>query len=328
MHSKTNIQSNASSTPKPEMSVSLVNYNSTDFLIRCLQSINEHSNGLIVEILIADNASVDFDPKKIYQVCPNAIVTVNQENRGFAYAQNQNFSLSKADLFLLLNPDTIVTEGFFRAILDAFKQLQEVAIVVPNLLATDGRSLLNVKRFPTMSSAFSELLLFDVIRPRRQTAGSIFDTVEFQSLECITGAAFAVRSHLYRSLGGLDQRFFMYFEEVDFCKRVSQLPQKKIVLLPHVNVLHYHGRSSVQTDVRQTVYYESYYYYFKKHHGFWAALVIRGFIIFNTIARILGIQIKYFPMAKGWKKYSRKMRSTFHLLLWAYGLRQSSRDSS
>jgi GT2 family glycosyltransferase len=119
----------------------------------------------------------------------------------------------------------------------------------------------------------------------------------------------------------------MYFEEVDFCKRVSQIPQHKIVLLPHLKVLHFHGRSSLQTDVRQTVYYESYYYYFKKHHSFLAAFVIRGLITFNTIARMVGIQIKYFPLAKGWKEYSRKTLSAFRLLLWALGLRESSRGS-
>jgi len=313
---------------KPDISVSVVNFNSLEYLIRCLDSLKKHSQGLNVEVLIVDNGSTAFDPKRIYQIFPQAIINVNQDNKGFAYAQNQNFILSKADCFLLLNPDLILTPGAIQGILDTFSRFGDVAIVGPNLVATDGRSLVNVRHFPTMKSALSELFLFNAIKAKRDSAGSIPDTADFQYVECITGAAFAVRSHLYRSLGGLDSRFFMYFEEVDFCKRVSQIPQQKIVLLPHLKVLHYHGRSSIQTDVRQTVYYESYYHYFKKHHGFFISFAIRGLIIFNTIARILGIQIKYFPLTKKWKEYFRKTLSAFRLVFWALGLRESTRGSS
>ena len=308
--------------------MSFVNYNSTEFLIRCLESINKHSNGLTVEILVADNASVDFDPKQIYRIFPKAIITTNEDNKGFAYAQNQNFALSKAEIFLLLNPDTIVTGGVFQSILATFKRFHAVAIVGANLLSPDGGNLASVKHFPTVRSALFELLFFDMIIPKSNLSDLIPATVDFQYVQCITGAAFAVRSHVYRSLGGLDSRFFMYFEEVDFCKRITETLHQEIVLLPHVKVIHYHGRSSIQTDARQTAYYESYYLYFKKHYGLLTSFLIRDFIILNTIARILGIQIKYFPFAKGWKKYSLKMRSTLRLLLWAVGLRQSSRDFS
>jgi N-acetylglucosaminyl-diphospho-decaprenol L-rhamnosyltransferase len=327
MDSKQYILSESSSTPRPEISVSLVNYNSTDFLIQCLDSVKKQLNGLIVEILIVDNASVDFDPNRIYQIFPSAIITVNQKNKGFAYAQNQNFILSNADYFLLLNPDLTLTPGAIQGILDTFYRFSDVAIVGPNLIGTDGRSLVNVKRFPSMKSAFSELLLFNAIGTERDAARSIPDAAGLNHVECITGAAFAVRSHIYRSLGGLDPGFFMYFEEVDFCRRVSRLPQQKIALLTHLKVLHYHGRSSIQTDVRQTVYYESYYRYFKKHYGFLISFFIRILILYNTVARLAGIQIKYFPLAIGWREYRRKTASTFRLLFWALGLRESSRGS-
>jgi GT2 family glycosyltransferase len=314
--------------PKPHISVSIVNFNSIDYLVPCLDSLKKHSHGLNVEVFIVDNASMTFDPKRIYQIFPQAIVTRNQENMGFAYAQNQNFVLSRSDCFLLLNPDTVLTFGSLHAILHNFEQFKEAAIVGPKLLSPDGRNLVSVKHFPTVRSALFELLFLDMISPKTNLSDPIPETVDFQYVECITGAAFAVRSHVYRSLGGLDPRFFMYFEEVDFCKRITETLHQKIVLLPHVKVLHHHGRSSIQTDVRQTVYYESYYLYFKKHYGLLTSFLIRDFIILNTIARILGIQIKYFPLAKGWKKYSLKMRSTVRLLLWALGLRQSSRDFS
>ena len=314
--------------PKPDISVSIVNYNSTEFLLRCLRSIEKQSTNLFVETLIADNSSKDFDPERIYHIFPHAFITVNRQNKGFAYAHNQNFALSKSDYFLLLNPDTILTDGSLHRIIDIFARFRNVAIVGPALLSSTGKYLDSVKSFPTIKSALFELLFFRSVPTKRHSADSFFGPTDHRYVECINGAALAVRSHIYKSLSGLDPHFFMYFEEVDFCKRLRESTQYKIVLLPRVTVFHYHGRSSIQTDVRQTVYYESYYRYFKKHHCLMASLFIRGIIILNTMARLLCIQVKYFPIITGWQSYSRKTLSTFRLLLWGLALRQSSRLSS
>jgi GT2 family glycosyltransferase len=314
--------------PKPDISVSIVNYNSTEFLLRCLHSIEKQSTNLFIETLIADNSSKDFDPEQIYQIVPHASVTVNRQNKGFAYAHNQNFAHSTSDYFLLLNPDTILTDGSLHGIIDIFARFRNVAIVGPGLLSSTGKHLESVTSFPTITSAFFELLLFRSAPTKPHSADTFLRATHQRYVECINGAALAVRSHVYKSLSGLDPHFFMYFEEVDFCKRLRESTPYKIVSLPGVKVFHYHGRSSIQTDVRQTVYYESYYRYFKKHHCLKTSLFIRGIIILNTMVRLLGIQVKYFPIISGWQSYSKKTLSTFRLLLWGFGLRKSSRLSS
>ncbi|MFX0202861.1 MAG: glycosyltransferase family 2 protein, partial [Candidatus Hodarchaeota archaeon] len=232
MHSQSTNLYTTNLGPKPDLSVSIVNYNTTDYLIRCLDSIKYHSDDLKTEILIVDNASDDFQAEKIHQLFPEAVITVNKENEGFAYAQNQNFALSKADYFLLLNPDTMLPQGALNAIIETFQRFHEVAIVGPNIISPEGRSLVNVRDFPTLKSALWELLYFDKVVPRNNSQDSSFDTCEFQYVNCITGAAFAVRSRIYRALGGLDESFFMYFEEVDFCRRMTNTLHQRIVLLP------------------------------------------------------------------------------------------------
>ena len=312
--------------PKPDLSVSIVNYNSTDYLIRCLTSIKHHSEGLKTEILIVDNGSSDFEAGKVHQVFPEAVISVNKKNEGFAYAQNQNFALSTADYFLLLNPDTMVTQGTLHAIIEAFQRCHNVSVVAPNLVSPEGRSLVNVRDFPTLKSASKELLYLNRVVPRNNLQNSSFDKIEFQYVNCITGAAFAVRSRVYRALGGLDEAFFMYFEEVDFCRRMTRILHQKIVLLTHVNVFHFLGRSSIQTDVRQTVYYQSYYLYFKKHHGTRYSLLFRVLVCLSMIMKLIGIQVKYFPLRTGWTLYVNKLAISWRMFLWGLGIQIPQRN--
>lgn len=310
-----------------EIAVSIVNYNSTSHLLDCLRSIKDHSGHKHIQILITDNASRDLEPERIYQIFPDAFITINRENKGFAFAQNQNFALSKANYFFLLNPDTVITENLFQPILDTFESMPHVAIVSPNIVSPNGESLLTILNLPTLGSALWNLTYFDSLFASSTSPPFFGDLSQHKYVDCITGAAFAVRSEIYRALGGLDEAFFMYFEEVDFCKRMKATFHHEIVVLPQIKLFHLFGRSSAQTEVRHTVYYESYYLYFRKHQGAFASLAVRLFIIFNTIARVIGLQIKYFPLTRSWKQYSRKTLAAFRLLFWALGLRKTSRGS-
>ena len=305
----------------PDISVSLVNYNSSQYLTDCLQSIAKHAESLSIEVLIVDNASENFEPSSIYKIFPDAIVTCNQKNMGFAFAQNQNFKLSSGEYFLLLNPDTLITEGCLHAMLDFFHRLDDVAVISPNLATVDGKNIVTVKKTPTVKSAFLELLfinsLFSFFHKIKANGGH-FDKEEFREVDCIDGAAFIVRAKIYDSLHGLDERFFMYFEEVDFCKRLKDIGMK-MYFLPGLSVYHLYGKSTIGTDIRQTIYFESYYQYFRKHHSIFAAIAIRIFILVGELIRILGIQIKYFPFTKGLSTYLKKVVTSLKLICWALG---------
>jgi len=313
---------------KPHISISIVNYNSSKYLIDCLKSILKYSEGLDIEILVVDNASLDFETSLIYKICPDAIITCNEKNMGFAYAQNQNFELSNGDYFFLLNPDTLITENCFQKMLEILNHFDDVAIVGPNILSIDGKNLVTVTNLPTITSAFLGLLFINNILKlfnKQKTTNRAICKKNIKEVDCIDGAAFMVRSDIYKLLNGLDERFFMYFEETDFCKRVKDIGMK-IYFLSNVNIYHLYGRSSINIDIRQTVYYESYYLYFKKHHGILESIVIRLFILIGGIIHILGIQVKYFVLSKGWSIYFKKIRASLKLLLWALGIKSSLKN--
>lgn len=315
---------------KPDISISIVNYNSFDHLRNCLNTISNYSRNFDIEILIVDNDSKVFDPSMIYQIWPDAIITQNKNNLGFAFAQNQNFKLANGNYFLILNPDTLITKGSLHAMLDIFYCFDEAAVVAPNLITTEGKNIVTIKEMPTIKSAFFELLFINSFFSffyKKKINGGHFDKEEFREVDCIDGAAFMVRSKIYDLLNGLDERFFMYFEEVDFCKRLKEIGAK-MYFLPSVNVYHLYGKSTIGTDVRQTIYYESYYKYFRKHYGMFAAIAIRILIFLGEIIRFFGIQIKYFPFATGLSLYCKKSVISINLMFWALGVKSSFKPNN
>jgi GT2 family glycosyltransferase len=309
----------------PDISISIVNYNSFDYLLDCLRSISDHSELLDIEILITDNASESFDSSSIYQIFPDAIITCNKDNMGFAYAQNQNYKLSSGHYFLLLNPDTLITESSLNSMVDILRRFDSVAVVSPNLFTSDGKNIVTVKSLPTIRSAFLELVeIKRILRffHKKTDASCLCDEKSFREVDCVDGAAFMVKTHIYDFLGGLDSKFFMYFEEVDFCKRLKKIGMK-MYFLPAVSLYHMYGRSTVGTAIRQTVYYLSYYQYFRKHYGILSAMLIRSFILLGQIMRLIGVQIKYFPLTRGIPTYWIKTMSSIKLILWTLGIKTS-----
>ena len=145
----------------PDISISIVNYNSFDYLLNCLRAVLEHSRDFDVEILIVDNASKYFDSSLIYDIWPDAIITYNKKNMGFAYAQNQNFKLSNGHYFLLLNPDTLITAGCLQEIIKVFDNHKNAAIVSPTLLLRNTTFYVTHKELPTIKSALRELLFIN-----------------------------------------------------------------------------------------------------------------------------------------------------------------------
>ena len=312
---------------KNHITISIVNYNSTKYLIDCLKSIKKYSEGLDIEILISDNASKNFEPSAVYEIYPDSIITCNNKNMGFSYAHNQNFRLSNGIFFFVLNPDTLLTKGCLRGLLDVFDNYPDAGIVTPTLLFENNKDKNTYKELPSLRSALFELLYIDKLMTslsNKYPISGLDKDRNIIDIPCINGAAFMVRRDVYSKLHGLDERFFLYFEETDLCKRVNDLLDMKIYLLRKIFVYHFYGKSSITTDFRQTIYYESYYKYFKKHFSQFQASIIRLFIFLTGVFRLLGLNIKYFPFTKGWILYLKKMHASLQLIFWALGIRSLS----
>lgn len=220
------------------LSIIIVNYNSTDNLKKCLASLSQHGK-IGMEVFIVDNNSRDFDTKEIKSICSNVNIIINPKNQGFAKANNQAYKLSKGEIILLLNPDVEVLPGALDVMASYLSKHQDVAAVGPKLL-NEQRQEANkgyYNKFPVLSDVFS-----CYFRLKKITAPLPDYAIEVAQ---IPGACLMVKREVIEKIGFLDERFFVWMEDVDFCLRIKQAGWK-LMYLPQAEALHAGGATFKQ----------------------------------------------------------------------------------
>lgn len=233
----------------------IVNYKSRQYLKDCTDSIINFAKGKVdYEIIIVNN-----DCDKL----PNNTGIVIKEvgkNVGYAKANNMGASLAKGDVFCFLNPDTKFLEnGDIFHICNLFEN-ESVGIIGPRILTEDG----NIQPW----LAGYEISLFDTIKNNFGfiKSKSLWEKSSICQVSWVSGASLFIRKNVFEKLSGFDENFFLYFEDVDLCKRAGFLG-KKILLTPEIKITHYCGKSSDNSAKQKKYYYISQDYYFKKHFG-------------------------------------------------------------
>ncbi len=238
--------------------VIIVNWNTGELLARCLHSLQSlPEQGLIDEVIVVDNASTDRSLVKAQVVVgesinkPKVRFIKQHANAGFARANNiaMKSVLHRIDSethVLLLNPDTEVKAGALAGMTRALEQDSMVSVVGPRLLNSDGSGQLSVRSFPTFGVFIFMFLKLNRVLPRaklwRRYIGDNFDYDRHAEVDQVKGAAFMIRGKSLESVGLLDERFWVWFEEVDYCQRVKAAGYK-IIYTPSAEVVH-HGAVS------------------------------------------------------------------------------------
>jgi len=264
-----------------DLSVVIVNWNVRDLLRRCLDSI--FAVGLVgLEVIVVDNASSDGSPDMLSDEFPQVVRIANAENRGFPAANNQGLALARGRFVMTLNPDTeIVADALARMIvyLDGHPQ---VGALGPQLLNPDGSIQASRRRFPGFATALFESTWLQGVAPRGMLRRFYVEDVSpqaTQGVDWVTGACIAVRREVLAQVGGFDEGFFMYSEELDWCRRIKSAGWK-IVYLPEAKVIHHVGRSSEQAVTARHIHFQtSKVRYFRKHHGRIAAGALRALLL-------------------------------------------------
>lgn len=249
-----------------KFSVVIVNYNTKHALRAALRSIQVAgtASGCFCEIIVVDNASADGSAAMVTTEFPAAILLTNEENRGFAAAANQGAKRASGDVILFLNSDAELSADFLMAAEKALAAQSGLAIVAPALHDSAGvAERQSHGRFPTLART-----LFRRIAPR--------PTDDPAAVDWVSGAALAIRRPIFEELGGFDERFFMYFEDVDLCWRAKQTGYA-VRFLPDVAILHHRGASLRIDTVRTDLYKRSQLAFFRKHYGRLPAALI-GFL--------------------------------------------------
>lgn len=231
-----------------EVTISIVNWNTREFLQRCLQSIFDNKPEIDFEIIVVDNASKDDSIGMLEENFPQIKVIKNSQNVGFAKANNQAIKQSTGKYILLLNPDTqFIMKKTLERMISWMKVLPNAGILAPQLLNPDGSIQKSVRRFPNPWGIFcyySGLArLFKTNRFFNNYLMEYWNHNEFAQVEQPMGACLLVKRKVFEEVGLLSEEFFMYYEDVEFCWRVREQGWK-IFFIPEVKILHYGGQSA------------------------------------------------------------------------------------
>ncbi|WP_010178810.1 glycosyltransferase family 2 protein [Aquimarina agarilytica] len=247
-----------------QLSVIVLNYNVRYFLELCLQSVVQATNGLSAEIIVVDNNSPDDSCAMVKKQFPNIKLIENKENVGFAKANNQAVLEAKGTYVCILNPDTVVTEHTFSSVLRKAVQLPNLGMLGVQLIDGKGRFLPESKRnLPTpkvsflkiMGARFSHLAPYyvDALLPDKEGEIAI-----------LVGAFMLCKKIVYQKVGGFDEDYFMYGEDIDLSYKVQQAGYKNYYLGSE-SVVHFKGESTLKDSVYRKRFFGAMKLFYKKH---------------------------------------------------------------
>lgn len=251
----------------PDLRIVIVSWNVEPHLRRCLASLPDACKGLAWDVVVVDNASEDKSVDAARE--HGASVIANERNRGFAKACNQGIAGSTARYVLLLNPDTECPPGSLAQLVAQADLNPTAGIIGPKLLNADGTTQPSIRRFPSFWSQIGVMLKLHRVMPwafRRYLAANASPD-QAQEVDQVMGACFLIRGELIQQIGGLDERYFIWFEEVDYCKQALKKGWS-VRYEPSVAVTHHGGQSFGQlvTVQKQQLFNASLVAFFEKWH--------------------------------------------------------------
>lgn len=231
----------------PDLSVVILSYNTRSIVDRCLRSLFDAALDIKLEVIIVDNGSSDGSVQYVRRYFPTVIVIANCQNVGFAAANNQGMARALAENILLLNSDAFIGPAALRRGLDTLRDQPSTGIVGVRLVNEDGTFQAGFGTFPSLWDDISRSVGIDQLARRARSAEPLVGSVDW-----IQGACMFVRRAAFEETGGLDNHFFMYSEEVDWCWRIRRRGWQ-VWYLGDVSVVHLGGGSSLGNDIGRRI---------------------------------------------------------------------------
>jgi len=268
----------------------IVNYNSTDYLLNCLRSVFNALQLLPAKVLVQDNDSKD-SVDRVKAAFPHVVLSKNRYNMGFSKAINNALKKSDSPYILILNPDTYILDGFFESIMRYLEESPDVGIIGPKILDSDGSVQGSARAFPTpLTGLFGRSSLLTKFFPNNPLTRENILTMKSDgktpmNVDWVSGASLIVRRRAIEDIGLLDERFFIYWEDADWCKRMWDRGWR-VVYFPQASVIHYVGVSSEKVLLRSILeFHKSSYRLFVKYSKF-SIWFIKPFVIIGLSLRL------------------------------------------
>jgi GT2 family glycosyltransferase len=249
------------------------------------------------EVIVVDSASSDGSVAMVEEEFPQVRLIANSKNVGFTAGNNQGIAVSRGQYILLLNPDTEIVGDALTTMIEYMENHPQVGALGPQLLNPNGSIQSSRRRFPALATAFQESTILQQWFPDNAVLRHYYvldrPDGEIQEVDWVTGACLLARREAIEEVGLLDEGFFMYSEELDWCRRAKERGWK-VIYLPTAKVIHHGGQSSEQVKSFQHIQFQrSKIRYFRKHHGSWQAEILRLFILSTYVYQLMVEVLKW-----------------------------------
>ena len=252
-----------------QLSVIILNYNVRYFLEHCLKSVQKAIENLDAQIIVVDNNSPDDSCEMVKTLFPKVILIENNENAGFPKGNNIGVQQAKGKYICILNPDTVVAEDTFEKILAFAEKQEKLGIIGCKLIDGTGKFLPESKRgIPTTWVAFGKIAglykLFPKVKKFQKYYAQHLDENSTGQVDILVGAFMVLQKATYEQLGGFDERYFMYGEDIDLSYRILKAGFKNYYF-GEIQAVHFKGESTTKDQVYLERFYNAMYIFYKKH---------------------------------------------------------------
>lgn len=285
------------------ITVIIVNYNTKSLVINCLKSLftslKKYSDKSEYEVIVVDNGSSDNSVEEVKKYYPEVKLIINSDNLGFARANNQGIKIARGKYILLLNSDTEVDYDTLYNLYKYIDENDQVGVVGNKLVGRDGQIQPSAGFFPSLGKVFFWMTFIDdlpylnkLIKPYHIETKSFYKSSKF--VDWVTAACMMVRKEAINKAGLLDEKIFMYGEEMEWCYRIKKAGYV-IVYNSGSETLHLKGASGSGDDAGIIEEFKALNYFYIKHKPFWHQLILRGLLRFGALLRLVlfGIIGKY-----------------------------------
>ena len=278
-----------------DLSVIIVNYNVKEFLQNLIHSIYKAAQKITFEIIVVDNASDDGSVEFIRDKFPEVKLFANDKNLGFSKANNIGLKVAEGKYILLINPDTLVSEDTLEKMIRFFQDNPDAGLAGCKILNPDGSLQLACRRsFPGPWTSFCKVTGLSSIFPKSKLFArynlTFLNEDQTYEVDAISGSFMMFTKEIYNKVGGLDEQFFMYGEDLDFCYRV-QKAGFKVVYVHSAQIIHYKGESTRRSSLDETkIFYSAMHLFVRKHlsGSFLLEIILQGAIIFRKLFAFIG----------------------------------------
>ncbi len=268
--------------PKNDLSIVIVNYNTSNLTNACIESLFKFTKNIKFEVIVVDNGSSE----KLKLKNQNIKLIESKKNLGFTGGNNLGMKIAKGRYTLLLNSDTVIHDNVLGEMVNWMNKNPQVGISTCSLKNTDGSLQPTGGFFPTLPKTFAWMFFIDDLLPFVKSfhPQASFYTQK-RELDWVTGAFLLVRTDLSKKVGLLDEDYFMYTEDTDFCYTIKKLGYK-VMYLPEYSITHYGGASSIK-EFPLLSEYKGIKIFYKKYFSQWQYSVLRIFLKCGALLRMI-----------------------------------------